>query len=168
MSRGWARWCGTSAGQDSCWLVNQNTSVSLMENRLLSHHTSVSMSLTRPSLFPYRISDNPYILSVFILHSVYNSHDNSFHNKSHKSYAPSVCVPGLCRQGRVEISERDINEACTSTCPSKKVVSIKYGCSFIDTCSQAGNTGLCAAPTASVIASFPVVRLSHTINFMMS
>lgn len=45
-----------------------------------------------------------------------------------------VCSTGVCRKGQVEINERDIDEACTSTCPSKYLVSIKHGCSFIDHC----------------------------------
>ncbi|XP_017314969.1 C4b-binding protein alpha chain [Ictalurus punctatus] len=40
----------------------------------------------------------------------------------------------VCRKGQVEINERDIDEECTSTCPSKYLVSIKHGCSFIDHC----------------------------------
>ncbi|KAK3509505.1 hypothetical protein QTP70_035159, partial [Hemibagrus guttatus] len=34
----------------------------------------------------------------------------------------------VCHQGRLEISERHIDEACTSTCPLKNVVSIKHHC----------------------------------------
>lgn len=45
-----------------------------------------------------------------------------------------VCLTGVCRKGQVEINERDIDEECTSTCPSKYLVSIKHGCSFIDHC----------------------------------
>lgn len=45
-----------------------------------------------------------------------------------------VCVTGVCRQGQIIISERDIDEACTSTCPLNNIGSIKHGCSFIDHC----------------------------------
>lgn len=81
-----------------------------------------------------------------------------------------VCATGVCRQGRVEISERDIDEVCTSTCPLKNKCPLSMAVVSSTTAgskSQAGDTSLHAVPTASVIASFPVMRLTHTINTIL-
>lgn len=168
MTGGWAQQCGKSAGQDSCWLANRHAPVSLTENGLPSHHASVSMSLRRHSRFTYRIPGNPDVLSIHGLDSGFNCYENTFQNKSHKSCVVCVCVRKECviKAGQKSVRETLMKLAPPpvrqrTSCPSSTAV---VSSTTAGSKSQAGNAGLHAAPTASVIASFPVVRLTHPLN----
>ncbi|KAI4890582.1 hypothetical protein NFI96_016207 [Prochilodus magdalenae] len=83
--------------------------------------------------------------------------------QSNGEMTPKPSCLRVCRRGRVEVGERDIDGACTSTCPSKNYAdsgSQTHGCSLIDKkklqdIKRRGGSARVfnAAPTASVTAS---------------
>lgn len=47
----------------------------------------------------------------------------------------STCVSGMCQRGQIEVSERELNGTCNSTCAYKSYFGPpKQGCSRIDNC----------------------------------
>lgn len=107
---GWALWLGTPADLASCCWEAQPDRASLTAYGLQNQRVSVSIHHAQG------LESFPSPLDQLLL---------------------SRKLSGMCWQGRIEVSERELNGTCNSTCANKSYYGLpKLGCTRIDNCQK--------------------------------